>query len=62
MQPEVAAAWAMMAGWMRVVGQVTPVPRAMCSVVLATPPMTDQTNGLWPCRSIQGWKWSEMLT
>ena len=27
MAAEVAAAWAMIAGWMRTVGQVTPVPR-----------------------------------
>ena len=29
---EVAAAWAMIAGWMRMVGQVTPVPSRSCSV------------------------------
>ena len=26
----------------------------------AIPPRTDQTNGLCPCRSIHGWKWSEI--
>ena len=56
----VAAAWAMMAGWIRIVGQVTPVPMVIRSVASAIAPRTPQTNGLWPCRSIQGWKWSEM--
>ena len=41
------------------VGHVTPVP-TVSFVVAAMPPMTDQTNGLWPCRSIHGWKWSEI--
>ena len=26
------------------------------------PPITLHTNGLWPCSSSQGWKWSEMRT
>ena len=56
----VAAAWATIAGWVRRIGQVTPVPTRTVDVVWATPPRTDQTNGLWPCSSIQGWKWSEM--
>ena len=55
----VAAAWATIAGWIRVVGQVTPVVTRM-SVASDSAPITDQTNGLWPCSSIQGWKWSEI--
>ncbi len=51
----VAAAWATTAGWIRMVGQVTPVPTLIRSVVAAIAPMTAQTNGLWPCRSIHGW-------
>jgi len=52
---EVAAAWAMTAGWMRTVGQVTPVVTCMPGVAAASAPITDQTNGLWPCSSIHGW-------
>ena len=55
----VAAAWATIAGWMRMVGHVTPVPTRMRSVRAAMPPRTPHTNGLCPWRSIQGWKWSE---
>ena len=50
----VAAAWAMIAGWMRTSGQVTAVvigsapPRASA-------PTTDQTNELSPCSSSHGW-------
>ena len=56
----VAAAWAMIAGWMRTVGHVTPVPRRSLVVAWAMAPMTDHTNGAWPCWSTHGWKWSEM--
>src|SRR6185295_4768246 len=55
----VAAAWAMIAGWMRMRGQVTPVARRRLSVASAMPPITLQTKGLEPCASTQGWKWSE---
>ena len=54
---EVAAAWAMIAGWVRTVGQVTAVvtgSEQACEMA----PITDQTNGLWPCSSFHGWKWS----
>ena len=50
----VAAAWAMIAGWMRTVGQVTPVVTGR-STASASAPMTDHTNALWPCSSFQGW-------
>ena len=56
----VAAAWAMIAGWTRVVGQVTPVPTRIRSVACEIPPRTAHTNGLLPCWSTQGWKWSEI--
>ena len=49
-----AAAWARMAGWIRTVGQVTPVV-TLRLVVAAIPPITDHTNGLWPWLSFQGW-------
>jgi hypothetical protein len=52
---EVAAAWAITAGWMRTVGHVTPVVTCMPGVALASAPITDQTNGLWPCSSFHGW-------
>ena len=42
----VAAAWAMIAGWMRTVGQVTPVPMRSPIVACAMAPITLQTNGL----------------
>jgi hypothetical protein len=51
---DVAVAWARIAGWMRISGQVTAVVTAR-SVVAAMAPMTDHTNGDWPWRSIQGW-------
>ncbi len=54
---EVAAAWAITAGWMRTVGQVTAVVTGS-EQTWETAPITDQTNGLWPCSSFQGWKWS----
>ena len=44
----VAAAWARIAGWIRRLSAVTPVPIGMRSVTAAIPPMTDHTNGLWP--------------
>ena len=53
----VAVAWAMIAGWIRMVGHVTAVvigSRVTCERA----PITDQTNGLWPCSSFHGWKWS----
>ena len=43
----VAAAWARMAGWMRTVGQVTPVVMRW-RVVAAMAPSTLQTKGLSP--------------
>ena len=55
----VAAAWAMIAGWIRTVGQVTAVVTGS-DVASASAPITDQTNGLWPCSSFHGWKWSEI--
>ena len=39
---------------MRIVGHVTPVPTGR-SVAWAIAPITDQTNGLWPCSSFHGW-------
>jgi len=48
----------MTAGWMRIVGQVTAVVTFSFWVTDAIPPSTDQTNGLCPCSSSQGWKWS----
>jgi hypothetical protein len=42
----VAAACVMIAGWMRIVGQVTSVPTHILSVTCAIPPRTHQTNGL----------------
>ena len=57
----VAAAWAMIAGWIRTVGQVTAVPTCK-SVTAAMAPITLHTNGLWPCSSSHGWKWSEIHT
>src|SRR3954470_290614 len=56
----VAAAWATIAGGIRVVGQVPPVISASRSVACATAPSTPQTKGLLPCLSTQGWKWSEI--
>ena len=55
MAAAVAAACATIAGWMRTVGHVTPVPSCSFEVASATPPMTHHTKGLWPCLSIQGW-------
>src|SRR3954454_24092679 len=56
----VAVACATIAGWIRISGHVTPVPRRNRSVTCAMPPMTLQTNGLWPWLSCHGWKWSEI--
>jgi hypothetical protein len=44
-----------MAGWIRMVGQVTPVTTESRRVACEIPPMTLQTNGDCPCLSIQGW-------
>jgi hypothetical protein len=55
MHATVAAACAITAGWVRIVGQVTAVVTRRSVVAVAMPPRTDQTNGLWPCRSIHGW-------
>jgi len=52
----VAAAWARIAGWIRWLSAVTPVPIVIRSVASAIPPSTDQANGLCPWRSVQGWK------
>jgi hypothetical protein len=51
----VAAAWAMIAGWMRIVGHVTPVPSTSRSVACAMAPIIVHTKGLCPCESTQGW-------
>jgi len=51
----VAVACAMTAGWMRTVGQVTPVPTRSESVAVAMPPSVLQTNGELPCVVVQGW-------
>ena len=51
---EVAAAWAMTAGWMRVVGQVTAVVTGR-SHTCEMAPIIDHTSGLWPCSSFHGW-------
>ena len=51
----------MIAGCVRISGQVTPVATSIRSVACAIPPSTLQTNGLWPCASIHGWKWSEII-
>ena len=50
----------MTAGWMRSVGHVTPVVTCMPGTWVASAPITDHTNGLWPCSSFHGWKWSEI--
>ena len=55
----VAAAWAMIAGWIRTVGQVTAVVIGRVTASDSAP-ITDHTNGLWPCASFHGWKWSEI--
>ena len=55
MTAEVAAACAMIAGWMRKVGQVTAVKTGRRSVAWESPPITLHTIGLLPCASTQGW-------
>jgi hypothetical protein len=56
----VALAWATIAGCVRIVGQVTPVPSRSRSVACAIAPITLHTKALWPCLSVHGWKWSEI--
>ncbi len=51
----VAAAWAMIAGWIRIVGQVTAVVTGMPLAWAAIAPIIDHTNGLCPCSSFHGW-------
>ena len=53
----VAAACAMIAGWIRTVGQVTAVVTGSAQTWLIAP-ITHHTNGLLPCSSFHGWKWS----
>ncbi len=55
--PLVAAAWAMIAGWIRTVGQVTAVVTGR-SQTCERAPITLQTNGLLSCSLFHGWKWS----
>src|SRR6478735_598289 len=47
----------MIAGWMRVVGQVTAVVTCRSQTWLIAP-ITLQTRGLLPCSLFHGWKWS----
>jgi len=54
---QVAAAWATIAGWMRISGHVTPVPIRKVSVACAMPPIVVHTNGLCPVFEIHGWMW-----
>ena len=56
---DVAAAWATTTGCWRTSGHVTAVVMGN-DVAWETAPITDHTNGLWPCSSSQGWKWSEI--
>ena len=51
----------MIAGWIRVVGQVTAVVIGRL-VTWEIAPMTDQTKLDCPCWSSHGWKWSEMTS
>ena len=53
----VAAAWATIAGCVRIVGQVTAVVTGRSQTWL-TAPITLHTNGLLPCSLFHGWKWS----
>ncbi len=53
----VAAAWAMIAGCVRIIGQVTAVVTGRSQAWLIAP-MTLQTKGLLPCSLFHGWKWS----
>jgi len=59
-QEAVAAAWATIAGCMRMSGHVTPVPIRIRRVRVAIAPSTPQTKGELPWASSQGWKWSEI--
>ena len=52
----------MIAGWIRMIGHVTPDTDLQPLGGAAIPPITDHTNGEWPCASVQGWKWSEINT
>ena len=47
----------MIAGWIRTVGQVTAVVTGS-EQACDRAPIMPQTNGLWPCSSFHGWKWS----
>ena len=51
---QVATACAITAGWMRTVGQVTAVVTGS-EHTCASAPITDHTNGLWPCSESHGW-------
>ena len=42
---------------MRTVGHVTAVVTGS-EHACDSAPITDHTNGLWPCSSFHGWKWS----
>ncbi len=55
----VAVAWAITTGCVRTSGQVTAVVIGS-DTASDRAPSTDQTNGLCPCTSSQGWKWSEI--
>ena len=50
----VAAAWAMTAGWMRTIGQVTAVVTGS-EQAWESAPMTPQTKALSPCSLFHGW-------
>lgn len=50
----VAAACATTAGCVRTVGQVTAVWMGS-DTASESAPITDHTNGLWPCASCHGW-------
>ncbi|MDH6624590.1 hypothetical protein M2271_002394 [Streptomyces sp. LBL] len=58
----VSATCATTAGWIRTVGQVTAVSIGR-DTASDRAPITDQTNGLWPCSSFHGWTgWLTALT
>ena len=50
----VAAAWAMMEGCSRIVGQLKAMIRRNCRVAWAMPPMMLHIKGFCPCCSTQG--------
>lgn len=56
----VAAAWATMAGWYLMVGQVTIVTSSSRSVSAAMAPSTLQANGACSWLASHGWKWSDI--